>query len=348
MDSFIGNKDFLKGMNKKGFIAIILVVITLMIVGLMTAKREVVIVYDGKEVRVSTFANTVEDVLNKQEINISKEDKVIPQLDEKLKKDNRIVIHRAFEILLVDGQEEKTITTAEKTVEDLLKTLDIELKEEDRIEPKLKAELSPGEEVKITRVTKEILVEKQEIPFQTTIKHNDNMDYGKTKRVQEGKIGLKEIQLKITYEDGVEKEREVVEEKVLKESTNEIIEKGTAKLLVTSRGAAPRKYKDVIVMQASAYTDDYASTGKKPGDKYFGITSSGTKVRPGVVAVDPRVIPMGSKLYIESMDKTTSYGNASAEDTGGAIKGNKIDLFFPSSQEAMRFGRRNVKVYILD
>lgn len=348
MDSFISSKDFLKGTNKKGFIAILLAVVVLMSIGLVTAKREVVIAYDGKEVKVSTFATTVEDVLNKQNINIGKEDKIIPGLHEKVEKGSRIVVHRAFEVTLVDGQKEETVTTAEKTVEDLLEALDIELKGEDRVEPQLQAELSPGEKVKITRITEETLMEKQVIPFQTTIKHNDDMDHGKTRKVQEGKSGLKEVQLKITYEDGVEKAREVVGEKVLKKSTNEIIEKGTAKLLVTSRGGEPRRYKDVIIMEASAYTDDYESTGKNPGDKYFGITRSGTKVRPGVVAVDPRVIPLGSKLYIESMDRTASYGNASAEDTGGAIKGNKIDLFFESRQEALRFGRRNVKVYILD
>ena len=71
------------------------------------------------------------------------------------------------------------------------------------------------------------------------------------------------------------------------------------------------------------------------------------KAGPGVVAVDPRVIPLGTKLYIESMDGWPDYGYAVAGDTGGAIKGNKIDLFYHSSKTVRQFGRRNVRVKIL-
>ncbi len=100
-------------------------------------------------------------------------------------------------------------------------------------------------------------------------------------------------------------------------------------------------------MSATAYDLSYASTGKRPGDRYYGITASGTTARPGTVAVDPRVIPLGTKLYVESLDGTSDYGFAIAEDKGSAIKGKKIDLFFNSNRSAMNFGRRNVKVYIL-
>ena len=103
-----------------------------------------------------------------------------------------------------------------------------------------------------------------------------------------------------------------------------------------------------IFMEATAYDLSFESCGKNPGDKNYGITASGTQARPGIVAVDPKVIPLGTKLYIESMDGTGSYGYASAEDTGGAIKGNIIDLFFTNRSDALSFGRRQVKVYILD
>lgn len=103
-----------------------------------------------------------------------------------------------------------------------------------------------------------------------------------------------------------------------------------------------------IVMKASAYDLSFESCGKRPGDKYYGITASGTKAKPGTVAVDPKVIPLGTKLYIESMDGTASYGVATAEDKGGAIKGNRIDLFYSNRSDALQFGRREVKVYIMD
>ena len=66
------------------------------------------------------------------------------------------------------------------------------------------------------------------------------------------------------------------------------------------------------------------------------------------MAVDPRVIPLGTRLYVQSLDGSSDYGFAVAEDTGGAIKGNKIDLFFETAEQVRQFGRRRVKVYILD
>lgn len=103
-----------------------------------------------------------------------------------------------------------------------------------------------------------------------------------------------------------------------------------------------KTYSRVITMNSSAYTAGYESTGKKPGDKGYGITASGMKARKGVVAVDPRVIPLGTRLYIPG------YGEAIAADKGSAIKGNKIDLFYASKSAALKHGRRTVKVYVLD
>ena len=77
-------------------------------------------------------------------------------------------------------------------------------------------------------------------------------------------------------------------------------------------------------------------------------TATGMKVRYGVVAVDPRVIPLGSRLYIESANGNWIYGTAIAADTGGAVKGNIIDLYVESYNDAIQFGRRQAKVYILE
>lgn len=91
----------------------------------------------------------------------------------------------------------------------------------------------------------------------------------------------------------------------------------------------------IISMEATAYTDDEASQGK-----WVGQTASGRKPAVGIVAVDPKVIPLGTKLYVEG------YGNAVAGDTGGAIKGNRIDLFMATRGQALKFGRKQVKVRI--
>ena len=94
----------------------------------------------------------------------------------------------------------------------------------------------------------------------------------------------------------------------------------------------------------TAYTAGPESTGKRPGDPAYGITASGAKVQPGVtIAADPNVIPMGSTVYIEGI------GTRVVQDTGGAIKGNRIDVYIPDLSEARQFGvKKGVKVYVLN
>ncbi|MDU7165803.1 3D domain-containing protein, partial [Finegoldia magna] len=91
-----------------------------------------------------------------------------------------------------------------------------------------------------------------------------------------------------------------------------------------------------ITMRSTAYTSDPSENGG------YSTTAMGTAIRYGVAAVDPNVIPLGTRLYIEG------YGYARAEDTGGAIKGNKIDLVFGSKSQSNSWGRRTVRVTILN
>lgn len=95
--------------------------------------------------------------------------------------------------------------------------------------------------------------------------------------------------------------------------------------------------------EVTYYTAGYESTGKRPGDKGYGVTRSGAIVDKNItVAVDPTVIPLGTYLYIEGI------GLRVAQDTGSAIKGNKIDIYTPNLQDAKKGGRHKAKVYILD
>lgn len=103
---------------------------------------------------------------------------------------------------------------------------------------------------------------------------------------------------------------------------------------------APDNYQKVLNVTATAYAPgphDNAQWGNK--------TYLGTQIRPGVIAVDPRIIPLGSRVYIEFPDGHGFY--AVAEDTGGAIKGNRIDIAMWTVKEAYKFGMQNVKVYVV-
>lgn len=107
------------------------------------------------------------------------------------------------------------------------------------------------------------------------------------------------------------------------------------------------EYSGAIQLEATAYCSCYDCCGKYPGNKWYGITATGTKAKVGTIAVDPKVIPLGTKVYIEGLNGAKNYGYAVAEDTGGAIKGNIIDLYFDTHKETINWGRQQVKVYIL-
>ena len=96
----------------------------------------------------------------------------------------------------------------------------------------------------------------------------------------------------------------------------------------------PSRYARTLTMEATAYTSE------DPGCGLY--TAGGNRLRRGMVAVDPRVISLGTRLFVEG------YGYAVADDTGGAIKGNRIDLAYESRPDALKFGRRMVTVYVLD
>lgn len=104
------------------------------------------------------------------------------------------------------------------------------------------------------------------------------------------------------------------------------------------------KIKEVLSADLTAYTAGPESTGKRPGDPAYGVTASGAHVQDHrTIAVDPRKIPIGTKVYIEGI------GVRVAEDTGGAIQGNRIDVYMSDLSAAIQFGyKRDVKVYILE
>lgn len=190
-------------------------------------------------------------------------------------------------------------------------------------------------------------IERSKVEHETTIVYNSNQYVDYKKVVQKGSDGMKKSVYQECFVDGKLVQRTLEEEIVFKNPEDEIIEVGTKERTVaTSRGGL--RFSNEMDMVATAYDLSYESCGKNPGDPYYGITASGAKAQPGTVAVDPSVIPLGTKLYIASTDGSPDYGFATALDTGSAIKGYRVDLFMEDNQDALNFGIRQVKVYILD
>lgn len=190
-------------------------------------------------------------------------------------------------------------------------------------------------------------IERSGVEHETTIVYNNNQYVDYEEVVQKGSDGLKKSVYQECFVDGELIQRTLEEEIVYKDPVDEIIEVGTKERTVaTSRSGF--RFNNEMDMVATGYDLSYESCGKYPDDPYYGITASGAKAQPGTVAVDPSVIPLGTKLYIASTDGSPDYGFATALDTGSAIKGYRVDLFMEDNRDALDYGKRQVKVYVLE
>ncbi|WP_297436483.1 3D domain-containing protein [uncultured Clostridium sp.] len=322
--------------------------LTIVSVGFIGIHKPVKIEIGDKTINTVTIMGTVQDVLDKHDLVIEQKDKVVPALDSKLSKHSVIKVKKAQEIvLLVDGKE-KTIKTAEDSVKEMLKAENVTLDEKDRVEPSMETTIEKGQNIEVVRVDEKLITESEDIDFEVTTRKNDKLDKSVKKTVQEGTVGKREIKSKLIYENGKQIGKEIISDKVITDPKAKIIEEGTRVTFVSNSrgpessssnkapaGSAVSKAPagKTMTMQSTAYyTGTVTATGTRPKRNPSGLST---------VAVDPRVIPLGSKLYIEG------YGYAVAEDTGGAVKNNIVDVFLNTRQECMNWGRRNVKVTIV-
>lgn len=232
-------------------------------------------------------------------------------------------------IINLDGVP-RMVSTEEQTVGSLLKSIeDIPIAEYALDSAEEEDELSNNMVINLTSVKEHITKTTESVAYTIEKRENSTLAKGTQRVLQQGTNGEAEITIKETYNGDELLNREELTRKITKTATNQIIEVGTAE--------------NVVAGQPYAKTLNVVATGYTPYDPGCnGITASGTPAKKGVIAVDPRVIPMGTKLYIPG------YGTAVAEDTGGAIKGNKIDLCYETKTEAYNWGIRNVTVYVLD
>ncbi len=334
-------------MKRKGTIimASLGLLIILTIVYGMLGKQVTII--DGQDtIQVVCFKSSVEDLIEEQGIMLEAEDRIAPPPGTLLKDGLEVIIERAVPFSVAVDGEVKLLMTPAHTVGEALNRAGIQTTSRDIIEPDVNSPVESDMEVTVVRVSRQTVKQERDVPFETIVKYNHTMLKGMENVVEKGQVGKIQEEIMVVYHDGNEVSRQKVNQEVLIEPANRIVERGTNDLLATSRGTV--NFKKAIKMSATAYDATFESTGKNPGHPQYGITRSGTHVRPGVVAVDPKVIPLGTKLYVKSLDGSPDYGFASAEDTGGAIKGNKIDLYFESPADVKKFGRRNVLVYILE
>ncbi|GAA0819932.1 3D domain-containing protein [Clostridium tertium] len=304
-------------------------------------RKTVTMEIDGKEETFVTYKGTVKDVLDTNGVEVNPKDKVQPALNSKVSEGDTISIKRAVSVELTVGDKQVKIDTAEDTIEEMLE-VEEELKNQgiefneglDEITPALNTKITSNLKINLVKVEVKKELAKEAIDFDVVVETDANLDSGLEEVRQDGASGEKEVTYEIVYKNGEEFSRAVKSSKVVAEPVNKVVAQGTRKTFA-SRDGQLLNYKSVIYCESTAYSGGgVTATGTVPVRDPNGIST---------IAVDPRVIPLGSLVYVEG------YGRAVAADTGGAIKGNIIDVYVNSEAEAYNnWGRKyNVPVYIL-
>jgi uncharacterized protein YabE (DUF348 family) len=311
-------------------IALILILGTIFFVTTVNKTKAVTLLVDGTSQSYETEAETVNEFLQEINFELDEADRVNHDLEAKLTDEAEIVITQALTVNITADWQTTTLELAPCTVAEALDAANISLNEHDMVSPGPTEQITDGSTITVNRIVYHTIEQTESIAPSVVRRSDASIEAGTTKVLQAGTPGSEKVTYAATYKDGKLVYKTELSRTTLTEAKDKIIAVGTMK--TASRGGSTRNfsYSDSFTVTASAYTH----TGNN--------TATGTKPAKGTVAVDPSVIPLGTRLYIEG------YGYGVAADTGGAIKGKKIDVFFDTSSACYSWGRKQVKIYILD
>lgn len=325
----------------------------------------VTVTYHGETFRTVGYEN-VGNVIAKEKLEIGERDAVNFPLDKKLSEGMEIIIQAPVKVTIVaDGVSVETEALGER-VEAVLAKNGVSLGEHDVVEPDRNTVIRESTTIVIKRVTIEERTLTETIAYNTVYVDNENMLSGSVNVKTAGVNGEKAIVYQDAYVDGVLVATKVMSETVVREPVDKVIVRGTKKpqtnnvsanvtvsntqsIKTISNFTLPSEYKIGSDLAPTSYKKKYVG----PGTAYYGgtSTSTGRKPQPGIIAVNPNIIPYGSKLWVVSNDGKFVYGYAIAGDTGGfAYNGSGIigDLYFSTRDECVQFGRRDITIYVLD
>lgn len=317
---------FYKG---RTILVVALVVTSLVVTGAVWASKKVTVVADGKSTTVRTIHDNPEDVLHQAGVDLAVNDE-FRLSTAKVADGSIITVYRAVPVEVVFKDGSKIVITGKPTVGEMAASLGYG-PGKGRTDPAEATAITPMMKVKIAKLTEKVVTRKVPIPPPVVRQPDGTLERGLEEVAVEGEEGLKEATVKLHLVDGAEAAAVTIAEKVLKSPKPQLVSVGTREVLQTSRGTV--RFRQAYWMEATAYLPTDGGG--------HGITASGLRARHGIVAVDPNVIPLGTRLYVPG------YGLALAADTGGAIIGNKIDLCMEDYHAAWGFGRQMVKVYVL-
>lgn len=343
-------------------------------------RSSVVVETPQQQHRLHQLGGTVQEVLDQLGILPGPQDALNYPLDQPLFDGMRIRLSKTQVLCVTVDGETDVHRVAAATIGEALDKLRIPYRETDRITPPLSAKLSENQSVEIVRVASDQLEELAEIPFQKLIREDDSLPLGERRLLTPGINGTKKLVYQIQYDDGRESRREKLQEIILTEPVDQVTLVGTgaasapsptlpkadpaqAPSLPQKAAAKPPKPGnaspaptqkpvpgDHQVLDVSGNLVNYSQMLTGLGTAYcdVGLTASGHQAGPDYVAVNPAVIPYGTRLYIRSQDGAYER-YCTASDTGGnLLNGNvMIDLWFPTAEECYDFGVRDLDVYFL-
>lgn len=292
----------------------------------------------GEEQTISLAKGTVEEALNRTGITLAENQSVTPSLNTVITGDMNIYVYNSKNIKLTTNGTEMTVKAPEGTVENALNILGYGITDDDILNVDKNAQIEDDMKITLKKVTYVDEKSTEKISYKTVEKDSDDIMTGESEVSQKGVDGEKEVTKRCKYIDGKYDSTKVIDEKVTKKPVDKIVLNGTKRGTTTDSSGAPVSYSYMVSGSGTAYT-------AAPG----ALTATGVPVYEGGVAVNPAIIPYGSKLYIEAADGSHVYGYATAVDTGGALMDGSaiVDLFYFSYDDCVSFGRRDVNVYVL-
>ncbi|WP_301860606.1 G5 domain-containing protein [uncultured Megasphaera sp.] len=324
------NKRY-QGPITRMYLTLIALLIMVSLTGFIDKGKSVTFQADGVTRSVYTHAINEEALMREHNIAIGPHDEIdmtTPELTE----GSHVTVRRAVPVVLEHKNQKQTVQSAKQTVQDVASQYGYDPAAY-RPYGDGTAAVTPGMTIRIGTLSRKEITEDEVVPFAIESIPDETLGKGEEKVLQAGQNGRKRVKTNIVSLDGQVVGREHVSTTLITEMKPLIRHVGTKETVEINTGTVS-KFKEVFTMEATAYlpTDGNGE----------GITKMGTWARHGVVAVDPNVIPLGTRVFIPG------YGVATAEDTGGDILGNRIDLCMEEYEACMAFGRRMVPVYILE
>ena len=332
-------------MKTHQFIAALIpaVIVVLSITGFVWANKQVTIVVDGRASHVRSQAADVAGLLSQADVAVASGDVVSPSGDTALSSGMTVVVRHAVPVTLRLGGETLVLDVVGTTVADALIAAGADPSSNPAVTPAMSTPLCADMVITAPAVFARLTREEVRIPFATQQRPDASILRGTTKVVSEGRQGVSMRVYRTLVTNGIQGAPVLVAEETVTPAAPRIVAVGTgskARVLLAANKSATGAIKPApaggrkLRVEASGYAPGSGGADNR--------TATGAAAVRGVIAVDPRVIPLGTHVYVPG------YGYAVAADTGGAIRGNRIDLCFGSYAEAISWGRRTVTITIID